>query len=566
MPQDAFTLKYLCAELNSLLVGGRINRIVAPNNDRVVFTIWTGKNTVKLLLDVNPAMPRIGVIDKDENAPLTASNFCMLLRKHLLNSRIESIELVGFDRVVKITFSVQDEFSNGEEKVVFVELMGRYSNVILTQNGKILGGNRGINMFDDGVRPLIVSRPYVLPPVNNKLLPNCSETKDYFANFSGGDFVQYITSGIQGLAQATAREIVSLFNNEFGEYTSKKSQEFYNFFKEFLFDSKVAPCVILDQDEIKDVCALDYTTILGERKYFDQLYQAEEFYFSQKEKLKKFKQKYERLSSVVSNAKKKVKKRLNAILAKEKDALDAEENKIKGELLLAYAYMIKAGEKSCEVLNYYDNTNVVIALDENLSIAKNAEKYFKKYTKQKRTLTALLPQKQTAESELEYLSSVQDFIGLSESYFDLVNIENELTETGYLRKDNQIKPKQESLQFRTYIIDNFTVKVGKNNKENDNLLYQANADDIWFHVKDYHSSHAILFTGGKQPSDDTLNKVSEIVAYYSKARGAGKCEVVHTKRKFVKKPSRSKPGFVTYTDFKTLMVKPNGNCELLKKQ
>ena len=564
MPQDAFTLKYLCNEFNNLLVGGRVNRIVAPNNDRVVFTVWTGKNTVKLLLDVNPAMPRIGIVEREENAPLAASNFCMLLRKHLSNSRIESVELVGFDRVVKFTFSVQDEFSDGEEKVLFVELMGRYSNVILTQNGKILGGNRGINMFDDGVRPLIVSRPYVLPPTNNKLLPNSTKAKDYFAMFCGEDLAQYIISGIQGIALSTAKEIVSKYTEKFGEYKAQNSQEFYCFFNDFLFNSKAKPCVIFNGGEIKDICAIDYATIQGERRYFESLYLAEEFYFSNKENSKKFKQKLERLTAVISNAQKKVKKRLSAILSKEKDALSAEQNKIKGELLLAYAYMIKSGEKSCEVLNYNDNTNVIIDLDENLSVAKNAEKYFKKYTKQKRTLSALSPQKQTAENELEYLSSVQDFISFSEGFDDLVNIENELIETGYLKKNNQVKSKQDKAQFRTYIIDDFVVKVGRNNKENDSLLYQANSDDIWFHAKDYHSSHAILFTGGKQPTENILVKVSEIVAYYSKAREAGKCEVAYTKRKFVKKPSRSNPGFVTYTDFKTLFVNPNSNCELLK--
>ena len=165
MPQDAFTLKYLCQELNALFSGGKVNKITEPTNDELVFTIYTGKRTEKLLLDVNPSCPRIGVINQEKESPLTAPNFCMLMRKHLLSATLDSIELIGFDRIVKIEFTASAEFFDAVKKTVFVELMGRYSNIILTENGKILGGNRGINMFDNGVRPLIVGYPYVFPPV-----------------------------------------------------------------------------------------------------------------------------------------------------------------------------------------------------------------------------------------------------------------------------------------------------------------------------------------------------------------------------------------------------------------
>jgi predicted ribosome quality control (RQC) complex YloA/Tae2 family protein len=209
MPQDAYTLRYLCEELNSIFSGGKINRIVQPNNDELVLTVYTGKRTEKLLLSVNPASPRIGVIHEEKESPLTAPNFCMLMRKHLLSATIDKISLVGFDRIVCIDLTASAEFFDAVKKQVYVELMGRYSNIILTGNGKVLGGNRGINMFDDGVRPLIVSHPYVFPPVNDKKLPTDQTLIEYFSAYEGKNLAEYLCAGIQGLAVSTANDIVA---------------------------------------------------------------------------------------------------------------------------------------------------------------------------------------------------------------------------------------------------------------------------------------------------------------------------------------------------------------------
>ena len=186
MPQDAYTLRYLCEELNSIFSGGKINRITQPSFDELVLTVYTGKGTEKLLLNVNPSAPRIGIINREKDSPLTAPNFCMLMRKHLLSATILSMELVGFDRIIKIDLMASGEFFDAVKKTVYVELMGRYSNVILTEDGKILGGNRGINMFDNGVRPLIVSREYVFPPVGNKKLPTDQNLIEIFNNIAHG--------------------------------------------------------------------------------------------------------------------------------------------------------------------------------------------------------------------------------------------------------------------------------------------------------------------------------------------------------------------------------------------
>ena len=559
MPQDAFTLKYLCEELNAIFKGGKINRIVQPTNDELVFTIYTGKRTEKLLLDVNPSSPRIGIIQKEKESPLTAPNFCMLMRKHLLSATIDNIELIGFDRIVKIECTSCAEFFDAQKKVVFVELMGRYSNMILTQNGKILGGNRGINMFDNGVRPLIVGLDYVYPPTNDKLLPNDEKLIEYFSNFNGCDLVQYICKGVQGISVATASEMVSCYLEKTGGVTDENfGENFTKFLLNFLYDAPKNACVITEGECVKDVCVFDYKTIGGQRTFFDFLYKAEEYYFSQKNKVKNFTSKRDRLLSVCSTAIKKAKKRLTAITSKEKDASNAEENRIKGELLLANIYRIHDYVDQVELENYYDGSMVKISLDKMLSASKNAENYYKKYNKQKRTLQALAPQRESAESELNYLQSILEEISLAEDIEELSSVQLELESLGLIKVQKQpTKNKKTSeVSFKRYEIDGFIVRVGKNNLENDKVTFTAKPNDIWLHAKDYHSTHVVIETNNKPVPESLIVKCAQICAYYSKGREGGKTEVVYTQKKNVKKPSGAKPGFCVYDNYKSVLVEP----------
>ena len=564
MPQDAFTLRYLCAELNSTFSGGKVNRIIQPNADELVLTVYTGKRTEKLLLDVNPAAPRIGVITDDKESPLTAPNFCMLMRKHLLSATVLGVELIGFDRIVKIEFLTSGEFFDAVKKTLYVELMGRYSNIILTENGKILGGNRGINMFDNGVRPLIVGQPYVFPPVGDKKLPLDQTLIAVFDKAEKTELVDLIIKNVQGVALSTAKEIVSEFlsKNSCGEVSGKA---FFDELNKYLYNTIPSPCVIFENDTVKDVCVYPYACISGDVKRFETLILAEEYYFTERERVKKFTSKKERLNSLTNTAVKKVKKRLTAIKAKEKDALSAEENRIKGELLLANIYRIKNGVSECVLDNYYDGTTVKITLDERLSVSKNAENYYKKYNKQKRTLTALAPQREQAEKELDYLNSIVDEISLAENIDDLFLIQNELELYGILteRKNTGKKKKQETF-CREYEIFGYKVRAGRNNTENDKLTFTAKPDDLWLHAKDYHSSHLIITAEGKAIPEKVILIAAEICAYYSKGRDGGKTEISYTEKRFVKKPPKSKPGFVTYDNFKSVTVEPLKHAEFLK--
>lgn len=567
MPQDAYTLRYLCLELNELFSGGKVNRIIQPSGDDVVLTVYTGKRTEKLLLSVNPASPRMGVISIEPDSPLTAPNFCMLLRKHLLSSTITNIELVGFDRIVKIDFLTSNEFTDSTVKTLYVELMGRYSNVILTEDGKILGGNRGINMFDNGVRPLIVGQPYVFPPVGDKKLPSDSSLIELFSNVSFDNLADVICKNVQGIAPSTANEIVTKFNTRYRDLTTcNDGKLFFEFMNTYLFDADVNPCVVMENDEMKDVQVYPYDTVKGDRRFFEKLYLAEEFYFAKKQSEKIFRMQKERLTFVINTNLKKAKKKLTAINAKMRDANDCEINRIKGELILSNIYKFKGGEKECELDNYYDGSKVKIILDERLSPAKNAENYYKKYNKQKRTLVALEPQLNQAENERDYFTGVSEEIALAETYEELLLVKQEMETTGLIVDKQKInKQKKQAESFcREYLVHGFNVRAGRNNAENEKLTFTSAKEDVWVHAKDYHSSHVLIETNGREVPDEVLLVACEISAYYSKGRLGGKTEVVYCKRKYVKKPPKSKLGFCTYENFKSIVVEPKKHEKYIK--
>ncbi len=567
MPQDAFTLRYLCEELNALFRGGKVNRIIQPSGDDVVLTIYTGKRTEKLLLSVNPSSPRMGVITSEPDSPLTAPNFCMLLRKHLLSSTVTGIELVGFDRIVKIDFLTSAEFSDSTLKTLYVELMGRYSNVILTENGRILGGNRGINMFDNGVRPLIVGQAYIFPPVGDKKLPKDMELIGIFDDCDRENIADTIVKTTQGIALSTANEIVCKFQEVYGEDNIENfGDKLYKILNEYLFNTPLNPCVLINDKEVQDVQVYPYKTTEGERKFFDKLYLAEDFYFTLRQAQKNFKQVKERLTSVINASIKKVKKKINLLNAKMRDANEAELNRIKGELILSNLYKFKGGERECELENYYDGSSVKIVLDERLSASKNAENYYKKYNKQKRTITALKPQLEQVESELNYLISVSEEIALAETQAELIMVRQEMEGVGLIAEKQKInKPKKANPSFcREYFVDGYTIKAGRNNAENEKVTFTANKEDIWLHAKDYHSSHVIIECKGREVPEKVLLVGAEISAYYSKGRLGGKTEVVYTKRKYVKKPPKSKLGFCYYDNFSSITVNPKKHENYLK--
>lgn len=562
MPQDAFHIRRLSKELNGFLVGGKINRISQVSKDELTFIIYTGKTTVKLIVSANASTARV-CLSLTEKEPLAvAPNFCMLLRKHLQNAEIVSVKQYGFERIVEITLHCTTDFSECD-RVLVCELMGKYSNVVLVEKGIVLGALKTTSLIDENHRVLLAGAKYAYPAPQDKLSPfDGAGMRSRLENFEKmhpegyetETLAKFLFENVAGLALPTAREIV----------TRAKAAErpLHLFTGEFCESEPCSAHIKRADGVIADFFAFEIDD--GEKA--PSLCKAEDEYYTSRETKKGFEDKKRKLESAANTLRKKAAKRLQDTLERLREAEKADENRIKGELLTANLYRIEKGCGSVELENWYDERGgtLKIALDTTLTPSQNAQRYFKTYNKQKRAKEILTPMKSAEEAEISYADSVSAAIRSAETDEDLKEVETELIAAGLMRapaKKIGGKKKETEIPFREYEHGGMKIYLGRNNLQNDRLLKFAAAEDIWLHTQKYHSSHAIIVTEGRQVQDETVLFAAELCAYYSDGRDGDKIPVDYCKRKFVKKPSKSKAGFVVYTDYKTVLVTPNRHKE-----
>ena len=571
MPQDAFHIRRLAQELNTFLVGGRINRISQVNKDELTFIVYTGKTTVKLILSANASNARVCLsLTEKEPAPV-APNFCMLLRKHLQNAEILEVRQHEFERIIELVVHCTTDFSECD-RVLHCELMGKYSNVVLTEKGVILGALKTTALESENHRLLLAGVKYEYPAPQDKLSPfdgagMRSRLQNYLSTHADGwekeGLSLFLFENVAGLAMPTAREIVrrAAERNQGADILSESAKiPLWEFVGEFCQNEPNRPCLKMQNGGYADFFAFP---VAGGVET-PSLCKAEDEFYTARESKKGFEDKKRKLETTVRNLKKKQTKKLQETLERLKDAEKAEEYRIKGELLTANLYKLEKGMKEVELENWYspDMEKVKIALDATMPPSKNAQRYFKTYNKYKRAKEILTPMLQKEESEIDYTDSVATSIVAAETELDLKEIETELMEMGLLRAPKERvggKKKEQAIPFREYEHGGMKIYAGRNNIQNDRLLRAAAPEDIWLHTQKYHSSHVIIVTDGGQVRDETLLYAAEICAYYSDGKDGDKIPVDYCKRKFVKKPSKSKAGFVTYTDYKTVLVTPNGH-------
>lgn len=549
MPQDAFHIKRLATELNGFLAHGKINRISQVSKDELTFIIYTGKSTVKLIISTNATSARVCLSSSEKEPLAVAPNFCMLLRKHLQNAEILSVKQHDRERILKIMLYCTSDFSSTERELI-IELMGKYSNVVLCEKGIILGALKTSALLGENARPLFAGARYTYPTPQEKIDPlDRAGMRLLFENFFSArgenvekeDVARFIFDNVAGFALSTAREIVK-----------RADAPLWAFIPDF-FQNQPIEAHITETDF--------FAFPVQEGKKALSLCQAEDVFFTTRENKKGFDDKAKKLQSALAGYRKKIGKRLQDICERLTASEKAEENRIKGELLTANLYRFEKGTRCVEVENWYEESGkkIKIALDERLTPAQNAQKYFKTYNKQKRAKEILLPMREKEQAELAYTDSVLSAIALAETDADFKEIETELIELGVLRapaKRIGAKKKETEIPFREFEFEKTTVLAGRNNIQNDRLLKLAHPDDVWLHTQKYHSSHVIIRAQGGQVSDELIKFGAEICAYFSDGRGGDKIPVDYCKRKHVRKPSKSKAGFVTYTDYKTILVTP----------
>jgi len=451
------------------------------------------------------------------------------------------------------------------------ELMGKYSNVILTENGVILGALKTTALENDSHRVLLAGAKYLYPAPQDKISPfdgagMRSRLKNYLVNHNENLDTEglslFLFENVFGLALPTAREIIKRAVEENGSlkalFLEDAPKPLWSFVGDFCENEPCEPCLKIENGKTVDFFAFPVENGVP----YPSLCKAEDDFFTARETKKGFEDKKRKLENTVRALKKKQTKKLQETLERLKDAEKAEEYRVKGELLTANLYRVEKGAKEVELENWYSENceKIRISLDTALSPAKNAQKFFKTYNKYKRAKEILTPMLKTEQEDIDYTDSVLASIGGAENEIDLKEIETELILMGLIRAPKERvggKKKEAEIPFREYEHDGKKIYVGRNNLQNDRLLRFSSPNDIWLHTQKYHSSHVIIVTDGGQVRDETILFAAELCAYFSDGRESDKIPVDYCKRKFVKKPNKSKAGFVVYTDYKTVLVKPN---------
>lgn len=587
MSLDGLVVHGLSRELQSCVMG-RINKVQMPSDNDIILQIRAAGRTVKLLLSANPTYPRVHLTDQSFMNPLEAPMFCMLLRKHCEGGIIEAIEQPGLERVLHFRIRQRDELGDLSVKTIIVEIMGRHSNIILTDpaTGMILDGIHHVTPAISSYRVVMPGSTYIAPPEQHKLMP-FELSKDRFTQLMTEStdkaqeedtaslrfWEQTLVQRLSGFSPLLAREVV---HRALGHGMSDSSPaavinplwEALRQLIEQIRSGRLDPIIVEQQPSGKTFFSVtSLTHISGEVRRYETVSSCLEAYFGDKAERDTVKQRVSDLFRLLSNERSKNVKKLEKLEETLIEAKDADKFRIRGELLTASMHLIRKGERQIEVINYYDEEQrpVTIELDPLLTASENAQRYFKKYTKSKNSLIAVEEQMAQAREEIGYLDSLLQQLS-SAGLGDIEEIREELTQQGYLRgrgkKGRKKKPNQKPLLSCYTSSEGIPIYVGKNNTQNEYLTNRlAHSGDTWLHTKDIPGSHVVIRSG--EYGDATLHEAARLAAYYSQAKESSQVPVDYTLIKHVRKPGGAKPGFVIYDHQKTLFVTPD--AEVIKQ-
>ena len=559
-------------EISESFPDAKIEKVLQPQNDEIDLVIHSGRKNGRLVFNVGPNAPRLQLSSVAKENPLKAPMFCMFLRKHIVGARIIGIEQPNFDRIAIFTLSCYDEMGFLTEKKLICEIMGKYANLIFTdKEGKIISALKFIDFSQSTVRQIIPGLRYTLPEPQNKISPlDFSEEvfESKLSEFSPERTAEkFIVGTYGGMATQISRELVFRASGKndvpVSEIDTKNLGNVMLTWHNILKNHNYKPTLAFDSEgKPIDYSYMDITYLenAARTKSFDNFADLLDLYFSEKDRLEKIRQRGRDLIMLINNAISRTERKLNlqreALLESER----GEEYKKCADIITSNIYRIERGMENVLCVDYYDENcpEIEIALDSRLSPSANAQRYYKFYNKAKKAKEVLSEQIKFWESELLYLDSVRAFLDKAESEEDISELREELYRAGYSSKMKNYRPqkkiKMQNMQYKTS--GGYTVLVGKNNMQNDNLTFKlASKDDVWFHVKDMPGSHVILETNGEEPGERDYTEAAEIAAYFSKAT-AGPVAVDYTKVRNVKKPAGSKPGFVIYKTNYTAFVSP----------
>lgn len=567
MAFDGIVVADLVHEFRKELINGRITKIVQPETDELLLTIKSAAGQKRLLICADASLPLICLTDANKPAPMTAPNFCMLLRKHIGGGRITDISQPKLERIIRFTIEHLDELGDLCRKVLIVEIMGKHSNIIFcTENGKIIDSIKHVSAQISSVREVLPGRDYFIPDTMHKADP-LSASEEEFSSLLTGKPVpasKAIYTSFTGISPVTAEEICSLAGVDSSvpakEYSKDVLFHLYTQFQIYLSavkEERFSPAIYYDGREPKEFSSLPLSHFSGySRQEFSSISEVLKTYYFTKSQIMRIRQKSADLRHVVQTALERSRKKYDLQLRQIKDTESREKYRIYGELINTYGYNMSEGAKQLEALNYYTNQMISIPLDCTKTPQENAQRYFAKYNKQKRTFEALSKLCQETKDDITYLESIQTSLDIALTENDLAEIKEELTDSGYIRrKFTRKKMKIKNAPLHYISSDGYHMYVGKNNLQNDELTFDfAAGNDWWFHAKQAPGSHVIVKTNGDDLPDATFEEAGRLAAYYSSMRGNEKVEIDYVEKKHVKKPKGAKPGFVVYYTNYSLVI------------
>ena len=574
MAFDGITIAAMVRELNNNLAGGRINKIAQPEGDELMITARGTEGQKRLLLSASASLPLIYFTEKNKVSPLTAPNFCMLLRKHIGSARIAGIRQPGLERVVEFDLEHLNELGDPCKKVLILELMGKHSNLIFCDDkNMILDSIKHVSSHMSSVREVLPGREYFITKTQDKWDPLTITQEEFLEHVCKKPVsaAKALYSSLTGLSPVIAEELcyrASIDGNDAMLSLNEVScVHLYHTLQRMMEDVKegnFTPNIIYRGEEPVEYGVFPFQQYGPEYHSvtFDSVSSMLETYYASKNILTRIRQKSADLRKIVQTALERNRKKLILQQKQMKDTAKKDKYKVYGELINTYGYNLPEGSRSLQALNYYTNEEITIPLDETLTPAQNSKKYFDRYTKLKRTEEALTTQIADTESEIEHLESISNALDIARSESDLSQIKEELTQYGYIKRHYSSKKgakmQAKSKPFHYISSDGFDIYVGKNNFQNDELTFKfATGNDWWFHAKKMAGSHVVVKTKDGELPDRTFEEAGRLAAYYSKGRTAPKVEIDYIQKKHVKKPGGAKPGFVVYYTNYSLMAEPD---------
>lgn len=567
MALDGITIAAVVSELNDTICGGRIAKIAQPENDELLLTIKSLQGQKRLYISASASLPLIYLTDENKPSPMNAPNFCMLLRKHIGNGRILSISQPTLERIVQIEIEHLDEMGDLCRKKLIIEIMGKHSNIIFCDDkDMIIDSIKHVSAQMSSVREVLPGRNYFIPDTMSKLNP-LDVRENIFKEVllsKPSPLGKALYTSFTGISPVVAEEICWLSGIDSGITAAELSEDAWiHLYKQFTYyleavkEKDFKPTIYYDGNTPKEFNALplshftEYTA-----KSYNSVSQVLSTYYAVKNTQTRIRQKSTDLRHVVQTSLERNRKKYDLQSRQISDTKDRDKYKVYGELINTYGYNLLPGSKELTCLNYYTDEEITIPLDPTKTPQENAQKYFARYNKQKRTFEALSELVRETKDDIEYLESISNSLDIALSEADLAQIKEELMQSGYIRrKFTKKKVKLTSKPLHYISSDGYHMYVGKNNLQNDELTFSfANGNDWWFHAKQAPGSHVIVRTNGDELPDTTFEEAGRLAAYYSKKQGSDKVEIDYVEKKHVKKPNGAKPGFVVYYTNYSLVI------------